>query len=448
MSKITRTTCHFALTICALLLFPVQASADQSAKPQPSAAELERRIDICRNSEAWLQPACFETLRALARRSAPQKTTRLEKQPPSAPIHTKGTAQYDEVHMIGIYEAQEIRTKTGAFKRSEVDVHVDRPGKSVALVIASHTAVRWLITTSPGTKVTRVLFSSNHARRTEVTLNGQPANAELVNLPLAYKPRGKNFHDFHETAAQLTGMPNAHSFQGAYKAPKHGFYVVAAPGLPTRAELQAEINKSALPRNALSPKLRAALTSDVSTLRGKWNFGAKGFTGVNSTGTAVHYDLSLNVPEVSWPVGAAHDPKNQILWGVTLGGEGFLYEYNIPQKRWLAWSMNNIDVGGLIFDPDTNRLIATPGQHFNRGFLVMDRQANVISQFQISQSDFPGLIDASGSGSGRAPALKPLAIDNGKLLVRAQFGLNQRNISHNDLLYLIDLNTRQVSYVR
>ena len=63
---------------------------------------------------------------------------------------------------------------------------------------------------------------------------------------------------------------------------------------------------------------------------------------------------------MSRPVGAAFDPESNTLWGVTYGGEGFLYAFDIDEERWTARSMNNVDVGGIIFDPETGNLITVP----------------------------------------------------------------------------------------
>ncbi|HCP82753.1 MAG TPA: hypothetical protein DIT67_14740 [Octadecabacter sp.] len=353
-----------------------------------------------------------------------------------------------ELHMVGIYEPRKSRDENGLSRTEYVAVKVDRPGVSVALTLGSYRPTRWVIETSEGTQVDRVIVSDRNRVRGEVILNGKKISVTYRNLPLAYKASGNRFQPFHEAASKAAGAKKAASFQGAYKAPKGGFVIDAAPGMSTRAEVEAALMAQALRASDLSPALRSAFEGETKAPGSKWALRDEGFVGTGENGKTTLHRVPLEAPEVSWPMGAAHDPEGQQIWGVTLGGEGFLYKYDIANNQWSARSMNNVDAGGLIFDPKTGNLIATPGPHGRSGYLTLDASGKVLSKLEISLTQYPGLIGTYDPGNGPSPRMVPIMIDGDLLLVRADPWPNSRRNSSSRWFYLVDMQSGTVRLVR
>lgn len=111
--------------------------------------------------------------------------------------------------------------------------------------------------------------------------------------------------------------------------------------------------------------------------------------------------------------------------------------------------MNNVDVGGIIFDPATGNLITTPGSIGRSGYMVMDSSAKVLSSLEVSINDYPGLIETYDPGNGPRPSMIPVMIEGDLLLVRAEARLRPTRPSANSQwVYLVDLQSGQVWLVR
>ncbi|ABD56407.1 hypothetical protein Jann_3490 [Jannaschia sp. CCS1] len=446
MIRATRALTVTAVALAGLTLTPSYSGAQTSAEAISAitTAEFQRRLEVCLGSEDWLREACLEALQSV------------DLDTPSTNIPSTDTAvaepaldgAVDELHLVGIYEPRDVRVEGQPVRRGEVAVAVDRPGQSVALVLQSYDPVQWAITASADTHVARIIIGGHGSARSDVSLNGQQAMFERAVLPVAFEMEGPSFQSFHEAAYTLVEMSNADSFHGAYTAPAAGFTIARAPGISTRAEAQTALLQSARDRATLSPALQNVLSGVAPIAAADWRFTTDGFVGVNTDRVAVSYDIPLEVPDISWPMGVAHDPEGQMLWGVTLGGEGYLYEYDIARDSWLVWSMNRYDAGGLIFDAASNRLIATPDAHGGRGYMVIDRRANVVASVNVPLSAYPGLRNTFDAGNGPAPSLVPLAIDGTQLLVRPSFRRIGAPSGDAALTYLVDLSDGSVELIR
>lgn len=414
----------------------------QTSVTQPPTDELQRRLDICAKSEPWLQRACLDALGNFG-----WQQTGAE----ASDIITPQTAEVtppDELHLVGIYEPHNDRQSDGSVGRGQVAVHIDRPGRTVALVLGSYDPVRWAVTASPDTDVARIIIGGHGSAQSEAVLNGDVFDYDRAELPLTYRAEGIRFQPFHEAAYTLVGLTNADSFNGAYRAPPEGFSITTAPGVATQEEVNAALFAAARDRATLPAGMQAILSGHTTPDQGTWEFTSDGFLGIDATGAAVRYPVTLDVPDVSWPMGAAHDPENQLIWGISSGGEGYLYEYDIAADLWLAWSVNGYDAGGLIFDPVRNHLIATPGWNSREGYVRLDRQANIISSVSIPPDSYPGLINMYDPGNGPAPTLVPLAVEGDLLLVQAEPRWSGLSEEPSSLFYLVDLVNGSVDLIR
>lgn len=352
----------------------------------------------------------------------------------------------DEMHMVGIYEPYSDET----LKRKDVSVRVDRPGKTVALVLGSNDPAHWRISASNGTTVERVVISGSEPQLSEAYSNDEVVLAERLYSQTTYKAKGFQFQEFHSAAAEKIGISNADSFHGSYAAPAGGFSISLAPGVSTKEDEKKELEKNARNRSTISSQMQDAIAEEAGNTGMRWEFDDDGFVGIDENGTVMEFRTPLDLPRISWPKSAVYDPDNQRLYGVTLGGEGFLYEYDIVQNQWWVGSMNEVDVGGLIFDNQTGNLITTPGDlgFHEYAFLILDRRANVISRVNIPTSNYPGLEDTYDPENDPSPVLEPLIIEGEKLLVQTKHESTGMINNQERLYYLVDLGDQSVELVR
>ena len=66
----------------------------------------------------------------------------------------------EELHVVALYEGN---TKTGDMLHGgKATVRVDRPGKSVTLLVSSYHSVTWEISVAPMTKLVKVIVGGYH----------------------------------------------------------------------------------------------------------------------------------------------------------------------------------------------------------------------------------------------------------------------------------------------
>lgn len=359
-----------------------------------------------------------------------------------------------EVHAVGVYEG--LTRSDGVIHGPRVSVTVDRPGAEVVLMLSSFEPVRWLVTTTEGTSLSRILLSTARDRRSEVIVNGQPyARAEIAAFGNVHSARGEKFRRLVHEVPQLTGAPQLRSFHGAYTAPPDGFTIDGTQeDLP---QLRNDYLKSQLADAEEVPEaLRAYLKDGAALPQPDLVFSADGFILKNGDGTTTHHPVTLDVPDISWPMGAARDPETGRMFGVSLGGEGYLYSFDPSTGRWaVESSMKQADASGMIFDPEGRRLvIVVSGLVATRGlellFLDMDGQK---ARTPLAAAAFAGLDDLYEPGNGPAPMLVPVAVADGKLLLAAGAGLRVRSQKAPGIaaagrrLYLADMTTGAVRLV-
>ena len=91
------------------------------------------------------------------------------------------------------------------------------------------------------------------------------------------------------------------------------------------------------------------------------------------TGEARAFTLESGLPELSWTCGLTFDAKRQRLLLCSLGGEGFLYAFDVAAEKWsLVSSMNNVDAIVLAWSAEHDALFAIASEHGEeRGQLVL-----------------------------------------------------------------------------
>jgi hypothetical protein len=264
------------------------------------------------------------------------------------------------------------------------------------------------VETSEGATVARVLLHGR-GQGSEVYLNGEAfPDFERVEVPYAYKMVGDKFRALVNAVPGLTGAERLTSFQGAYGEPEEGFTVAEAmTDLPEfdndylRAHLAPPETVPAALRPYLAPQGEGspAPAGDAARVR----FTGQGFKLRDAASDVTTFAVTLDVPRISWPVGAARDPETGRLYGVTLGGEGYLYSFDPETGRWaVETSMNNTDATGMIFDEAGRRLVILAGA-FRGPKILFHGMDGAKAGLPLAPESFFGLTESLRSGQWPRP---------------------------------------------
>lgn len=276
-----------------------------------------------------------------------------------------GQTNLHEVHIVGIYEG---------FTRSDGQIHgprasltVDRPGQEVVLVLTNFDPVRWMVEVTPGTRLSAVYLGGQHAARSEILINGLafPGFIRVLDIPMTYEAKGPKFRDLIKGIEGWTGQANLSSYYGHYTAPAEGIFVSRVDTGNT-ALLPDPLASKVRPLDAAPPAFRPIVKAQQESpaerpqmLRFKQDSVEVTLPGQESETFA----YSLDVPDISWPVGSAYVPGERAVYIVTLGGEGFLYRLDVATGAWrVIRSMEQRDASHMMYDADRNRLLILVGR--------------------------------------------------------------------------------------
>lgn len=324
-----------------------------------------------------IQPGAY-TLLAVATDDHAAKGT-------SAPVHitVEGPppAGEEELHLVGIYSGA--AAGGGAVHNHELGdatVSVNRPGRRVSLFLASYEPTRWHVAVGAGTTMERVFISSYYAS----TVDGISASVPVttLNVGYAYSLESSGYYQLLPRVCDATGQEIA-SFHGSYAAPYPTPFVVDAvqndPRLhcnypqPETNNLPALNFRLAFYNSGSGISFQDYTTTgpvgSMDLLPGEYSVPDEGgryfYTADphyvlqidSQTGNVRNLELPANVPELSWPMGAAYDSLRQRVLLVSQGGEGFLYAYAPTQDTWsVVTSMNNLDLDAIVYHAATDKL--------------------------------------------------------------------------------------------
>lgn len=358
-----------------------------------------------------------------------------------------------EVHIVGIYEGFD--RSNGQIHGPKARVLLDRPGAEVVLVLSSHEATLWEVTLGEGTMMPSVVLSQlMDGRQGEVVINGERLDAPIrMDVPLAYQPEGRDFRDLVAQVPDLFGVERMASFTGDYGAGEEPFQIADVVDDPRYGidRLKALVTPDIVPDS-----LRPLVGPDAAMARPEVQLTDAGFEVAAEDGVRL-IALPLEMPGISWPMGAVRDAETGTLYGVTLGGEGFLYAYDEAKDSWrIVRSMEQLDAQALFLDEKGRRLIMPLGLDAAGRIAILDLKAGEAAPLQMVEftDGLVGLNDLYDPGNGPAPTLQPLGIDGDQLLLMAT---SDRHFASQHAFpgqpapvwraWLVDLSSRQVTLV-
>ena len=214
---------------------------------------------------------------------------------------------------------------------------------------------------------------------------------------------------------QETGISGLASFHGAYSAPAEPFLINAVQRNPeNKIDRLADFVRPDVVPKALRKYLDPAFVPGSPEVRFKYD----GFQTTRN-GEVTTYAPSLDVPSISHPTGATIDVAGQRLFGVTFGGEGFIYQYDLAADRWsVLSSMQGMDAVSMLFDPARDRLIFGMGV-ISSGLASYDIASGRFVNVPLDMKVLPGFSDLYDPGNGPRAALYPIAIEGNMLLATA-----------------------------
>ncbi len=323
-----------------------------------------------------------------------------------------------ELHVLGVYEGN-VRT-AGQIHGPEVRIAVDRPGRKVILLVGSYEAVRWIVEATEETEVVRIVRFGYSTDRSEVVLNGMqsPFHDVLDGFRYAYAREGEAFRALVEKAPAAFGVERLASFRGAYRAPETGFFVGQVDDDPEL--LPDHLAAQVIDRDEVPVLLRPYLDGDLPEGSDRVKFTYEGFEMKGDGGETTVIAPSLDVPEISWPVAGVHDAARDRYYGVSFGGEGFLYQYDAAADTWsVLRSMEQIDAWGMIHDPVSGLLFVTAHNFHRPQLLIFDEESWAMRPVTFDPRRLPGYLDIGDRANGGPSALWPIAVSEGKILLGA-----------------------------
>lgn len=318
-----------------------------------------------------------------------------------------------EIHMIGLYEASSSHHAIAPAK-----VQVTYSGAPIILALTSYEPVEWHIEASPDVQIDQVIVSGYYEQRVKGLPDSVPVWEESRDNGgqafYSYKRGDSSFRKAVNRLHELTGR-GVLTFQGTYRYPGKPFVVgpessdwrtqhLVTRMAPLHAHATAEENENAR-ANAQKIVFEGVYVSGADQRghggKASWGqFTANGpimdtlvalphnykhvvtdpdsglWYGLNG-GDVVRFKLDgerpvalpipFGLPRLSWPCGLTFDSKRGRLLLSSLGGEGFLYAYDVDAESWsVVTSMKGADTTGLTWSREEDCLYALSIDHGDR----------------------------------------------------------------------------------
>ncbi|CAH0219717.1 hypothetical protein SRABI70_02202 [Pseudomonas sp. Bi70] len=292
---------------------------------------------------------------------------------PSTSKPPANLAEDAEIIVVSGYEAD-----NQASNGTVVQVLIDRPGKSVLLVLTSYDKIAWHVNASDGTRIKGIVISANELPRiyTEVA-----APIFQSKLPYSYEKNSGNFAGILKGLHKLFGIEQVDVFRGKYALPNS---ITIDKLDPPQSDLTLQGDQ---PQAPLKPLEFELVTSDYDKALWSLEGASSSISQADlnpgravkaaqdqriyqivghefqvldpSTGKKIWLEMPDNFPSLSWPMDVAYDSKRHYVALASLGGEGFLYRLDTNTGKWLDFrSLNNVDISSLAYDELADRYVA------------------------------------------------------------------------------------------
>ncbi|MBN1472986.1 MAG: DUF1311 domain-containing protein [Syntrophaceae bacterium] len=268
---------------------------------------------------------------------------------------------------------------------SIVNVEINRPGSKVLLVLTSCFTVHWHVTASASTTISGIVtwewgYSNTQEFPTITTLI--PTQGFLVELPCVNKIESPRFESLLNKLNNIFGITKVDVARVSYAIPS----AVRISELDTPSpELTLDGFPPQKPSKnftfeVMTKDYKMAHWSLTGPIKNEDESNVEEGRVVVSKQNGLIFRLYFsqlqlfnkhenkselvpvpppNFPDFSHPSALAYDSKRDIVSLATLGGEGFLYRFDVKKKQWIDFrSLNNIDIFSLSYDESADRYVA------------------------------------------------------------------------------------------
>ena len=303
-----------------------------------------------------------------------------------------------EIIVVSGHEAGEQST-TGA----RVRIVLDRPGKSVLMVLSSDVRIAWQVEASRTTRVLGILVGTKRDQSTvDTKVETMAYSAELAYVP------GLESRELGRLKARLNhllGSKKIDVLHARYVLPPLITITALDPPNPLLALAKSDIllpdvnfefdlyTKDYAPsRWNLTGPAKGQLNGNLST-EGKFTVATDGvtvyslkknkFTITNKRfGKVDSIGLPWAFPEFSHVMDLAYDTRRDIVMVVSLGGEGFFYRFDTTRRKWMDYrSAENVDIYSLAYDTRLDRYVAWAD---NNELLLISSEGNITRRQRIA----------------------------------------------------------------
>ncbi len=386
-----------------------------------------------------------------------------------------------ELHLISVYQG---RTRTdGKIHGGKATVKVDRPGKTVTLVLSSYESITWSITATPETKLAKVILGGYHRQAAA----GLDDKVVLVNafheggqsqqrLYHAYDVQSSTFRRLVREVNGLTGLEIS-SFQGLNSAQEPFLIDRVLDDPRIKLDYPRPTPKADLPKLEFTalhltpgahPHSQQASYGEF-TLQGPKEETLKPVGEIRSLAidpdTKTYYGLtmhelvtldmgkrktekveeSLDVPRLSWPRCLTFDAKRKRLIVV---GDNLLYAFTPAEKKWVVLTEIERPLGyaGIGYDAASDMFYALATSFGGEGREMpvihkINAEGAIVDRIKLSAPFLPGIVDG-----GRANPPSQIVPVDGKLVIIAGGGRDSNSGMFNQerFIYLVDPKAEKV----
>jgi hypothetical protein len=312
------------------------------------------------------------------------------------------------LHLVGIHEA------------NSNTVEVAPQPHPLILVLCSYNRSQWTIRAAEGVKIERIIVGGYHKQTVAESPPGVPVDTyshdERTGGFHTYGPETDGHVQAIERIKELTGLAPT-TFQGAYQVrhqpivvgDKDGAWLVQSIVAELDEVLQGAINERQAARRKELERLtffapyrtgpagrrpfdRGRLQYGKFTIRGPmpqtlldvpdnmeqiaadpvsgdWYLRRgdeiRHVNGKTDESTLLEWDGEL--PRLSWPSGIAFDTLRQRLLLTSFGGGGYLYAYDVGQKKWLVICKPGLSTNAMLYVPSEDAIYAVNLSHGGEG---------------------------------------------------------------------------------
>jgi len=302
--------------------------------------------------------------------------------------------------------------------RPKATVTVDRPDAEVVLVLLDPGHVDWHIETRNGSYLETMVLGGNDATTSRVFLYDVPfLSPKELGLPFVQDVEGTKFRYLLSRVTEMTGLSGISSFQSIYKAQETPLFVdQVQEGYDV---LSVDYLRRELWDLEDAPSdLKLLLQVQDQRASSRVIFDRTGMKVIEGSGERL-FPLPAEIDPPFLPAGAYFDRSSERLYGISYGGDGFVYQVDTNTGAWqVLASLQGYNGAELIHHADSGSFAITGAQNKPNDMALLASNGT-IENFKFEMDRFAGFKDLYDYPNASPPRLIPTAFDGTWLVLEA-----------------------------